>query len=186
MERHEWITRELMSLSWYGHYLLEAILDPDLNPAGRSQAVAAGKYLVEWEDLIPDTDPVFGYVDDLFVVLLGLEQLMKLGGREAIAKYGPKKLPGEISLEQKIKEAKENFQGFWAYVAKEVGGQFQEIQRTLRKDESVIEKLKTMLQNYVQAASQRPVQPVDRASLEEFLKTKGKAKAGSPARAQRG
>src|SRR5688500_8944491 len=104
MMRHEWLTRELMSLSWYGHYLLEAINDDKLSQAARSQAVAAAKYLVEWEDLIPDTDPLFGYIDDLFVVLLGLEQLMKIGGREAMSAYGPKPLPGEIPLEQKIKE----------------------------------------------------------------------------------
>jgi uncharacterized membrane protein YkvA (DUF1232 family) len=172
MQRHEWITHELMSLSWYAHYLLEAITDESLSQAARSQAVAASKYLVEWEDLIPDTDPLFGYVDDLFVVLLGLEQLMKIGGREAIAKYGPKQLPGNVSLEQKLKEAKHNFQSFWDFIAKEVGGGFQDIQRALRKDDSYIAQLKTMLQNYIQAAGQRPVQPIDAASLEDFLKHK--------------
>lgn len=180
MERHEWITRELMSLSWYAHYLLEAISDDDLNAAGKSQAIAAAKYLVEWEDLIPDTDPLFGYVDDLFVVLIGFEQMMKLGGREAMGKYGPKPLPGQVPLEQKIKEAKQNFDSFWSYCLKEVSNGFQEIQRALRKDDSHVATLKTMLQNYIQAASQRPVNPIDSASLDQFLRTRSqKSKTGS-------
>ena len=172
MQRHEWITHELMSLSWYAHYLLEAITDEGLSQGARSQAVAAAKYLVEWEDLIPDTDPLFGYVDDLFVVLLGLEKLMAMGGREAIAKYGQKMLPGNVALEQKLKEAKHNFTSFWDFVAKEVGGGFQDIQRVLKKDEGYITQLKTMLQNYIQAAGQRPVQPITAAALDNFLKHK--------------
>ncbi len=170
MERHEWLTHELMSLSWYAHYLLEAMSDEELNPGGRSQAVAAAKYLVEWEDLIPDTDPLFGYVDDLFVVLLGLENLMKLGGREAMGKYGQKMLPGNVPVDQKIKEAKDNFSSFWSYVSKEVSNGFQEIQRALRKDDSHVAMLKTMLQNYITAAAQRPVNPIDAAALEQFLR----------------
>jgi uncharacterized membrane protein YkvA (DUF1232 family) len=177
MQRHEWITHELMSLSWYAHYLLEAISDESLSMPARSQAVAGAKYLVEWEDLIPDTDPLFGYVDDLFVVLIGLENLMKIGGREAIAKYGPKQLPGNVSLEQKLKEAKHEFAGFWEYVHKEVSGGFQDIQRAMRKDDSYIAQLKTMLQNYIAAASSRPVNPIDAPALENFLKHKH-AKAG--------
>ena len=184
MERHDWITRELMSLSWYAHYLLEAISDPELNPGARSQAVAAAKYLVEWEDLIPDTDPLFGYVDDLFVVLFGLEQLMKLGGREAMAKYGPKPLPGNIPLDQKLKEAKENFNSFWGWIVREVGAGFQEIQRALRKDDSAVATLKTMLQNYIQAAGQRPVHPIDAASLDNFLRSKSQ-RTGSSTRNRR-
>jgi len=169
-----------MSLSWYAHYLQEAIMDESLSAQCRSQAVAAGKYLVEWEDLVPDTDPIFGYVDDLFVVLIGLEQLMKLGGREVMAKYGPKQMPGNVSLEQKLKEAKENFAGFWAYVAKEVGAGFQDIQRALRKDEGYIDQLNVMLENYKNAAATRPVNPIEAPQLDVFMRardTKGKTGA---------
>ena len=183
MHRHEWLTRELMSLSWYAHYLLEALSDGSLNTGGKSQAVAAAKYLVEWEDLIPDTDPLFGYVDDLFVILFGMSELMKLGGRDAMMKYGAKMLPGNITLETKIKEAKAEFPTFWTYMTKEVGGGFHEIQRSIRKDEAQVPQLKTMLQNFIQAAGQRPVNPVDAAALEQFLRTKSqKSSARVPRR----
>lgn len=187
MLRHEWLTHELQSLSWYAHYLLEAISDEKLGDGARSQAVAAAKYLVEWEDVIPDTDPLFGYVDDLFVVLFGLEQLMKIGGRDAIARYGSKVMPGDVPIEQKIKEAKENFQSFWGYIVKQVGTGFQEIQRALRKDDSPVEALKKLLTNYIQAASQRPVTPIDQGSLDAFLKARGeRAATGAFGRVRRG
>jgi uncharacterized membrane protein YkvA (DUF1232 family) len=186
MQRHEWLTQELMSLSWYAHYLLEAISDESLSAACRSQAVAAGKYLCEWEDLVPDTDPVFGYVDDLFVVLIGLEQLMRIGGREVMGTYGAKPMPGNIPLEQKLKEAKENFASFWAYVFKEVSAGFQDIQRAMRKDENIVPQLQMMLKNYIQAASTRPVNPIDANALETFLRQRDTRTKTGAFRVQRG
>jgi uncharacterized membrane protein YkvA (DUF1232 family) len=168
MERHEWLTRELATLPFYARHLLAAVSDPRLPASGRNPCFAAAKYLVEWEDIIPDTDPVFGYVDDLFVVLYGLSELVKFGGREGKL-YGEKALPGGGRVADRIQEAKENFGGFWTYIVKEVGPGFQEIARALQEDPGLLAPLVAEVRTYVQSASQRAVVPIEPQALELFL-----------------
>jgi uncharacterized membrane protein YkvA (DUF1232 family) len=169
MERHEWLTQELASLPWYAHYLVEAIEDPKIVASGKNPCLAAAKYLVEWEDVIPDTDPQFGYVDDLFVLLYALSELLRHGGREA-RRIGEKTLPTGGRVADRIHEARENFPGFWGYMVQEVGGGFQDVARTLQKDPTLVPPLVAAARSYIQAASQRTVTPVHPQALEMFLR----------------
>lgn len=177
MGRHEWLTQELGQLHWYAHYLREALGDGELLPAGQNPCAAAAKYLVEWEDIIPDTDPMFGYVDDLFVILLGLDELLHKGGRAGKA-YGDKQMPSGATIKESIQEAKKSFKSFWDFIAGEVGAGFQHIARALKKDSGYVGQLIEMLNNYIDAYAQRPVTPVDGGQLETFL-SKYTKKAGA-------
>lgn len=170
MESHTWLTQEIASLHWYAHYLREALTDPDLPDAGKNPAAAAAKYLVEWEDLIPDTDPRFGYVDDLFVIYLGLDELTHKGGRHGKT-YADMQMPSEQTIGQSIIEAKRRFKPFWSFIVKEVGPGFQHIARAIKKDKGHLDQLVEMLGNYIDAFSQqeRPSEPIDAASLEAFM-----------------
>src|SRR5439155_6970423 len=154
MERHEWLTEQVAALPFYAHYLVEAVNDPRVPANGKNACLAAAKYLVEWEDIIPDTDPVFGFVDDLFVVLYGLGELMKLGGREGKL-YGEKTLPTGGRVADRVREARENFAGFWGYIVQEVGGGFQEIARALQQDPKLLPPLVKAVRAYIQEAQQR-------------------------------
>ena len=168
MERHEWLTRELASLPWYAKHLLDALNDKHLSASGKNPAFAAAKYLVEWEDIIPDTDPVFGCVDDLFVVLYGLSELIRFGGREGKL-YGEKTLPTGGRIADRVTEARENFPGFWSYIVQQVGGGFQEIARALAQDPTLLAPVASEVRGYIQQASQRRVTPIDARALEMFL-----------------
>lgn len=170
MNDHDWLTQELRSLHWYAHYLREALTDDDLPQAGKNGAAAAGKYLVEWEDVIPDTDPQFGYVDDLFVVFMGLEEILKRGGRHGKS-YGDKQLASGATIAATVTDAKKRFKSFWAFMNAEVGAGFQHIARAVKKDKEYTAKLVAMLDNYVEAYQQapRPIDPIEPDPLTKFL-----------------
>ncbi|MHC4392084.1 MAG: hypothetical protein ACYS22_12310 [Planctomycetota bacterium] len=168
MHDHDWLHQELAGLHWYAHYLREALTDGDLPDGGRNPAAAASKYLLEWEDLVPDTDPQFGYIDDLFAIYLGLSELMKKGGRHGKS-YGQKVLPAGHTLQQAVADARSRFKGFWAFIEKEVGPGFQHVARAVRKDKEFVRELVTMLGNYIDAYAQREVPVVDPDSLKKFM-----------------
>lgn len=170
MEAHDWLTHELQSLHWYAHYLREALTDDALPPSGKNPAAAAGKYLVEWEDTIPDTDPQFGYIDDLFVIFIGLDELMKHGGRHGVT-YGDKQLASGQTISDTIREAKKRFRPFWDHMMGDIGSGFQHIARALRRDKTYTDKLIGMLTNYVEAYQQspRPLEPITEAALDGFM-----------------
>ena len=170
MERAEWLTREVATLPWYAHYLAEAIEDPRVARSGRNACLAAAKYLASGGDLIPDSDPVIGLLDDLFVALYALSELMKHGGREVADAYSAKPLPPSGRLGERCREARANFPGFWNFVVKEVTGHFQEIARSLQKRPDLVGPLVAELRAFIQAAAQRPVYPIDPAALELFLR----------------
>ncbi|MFC1705509.1 DUF1232 domain-containing protein [Planctomycetota bacterium] len=168
MAPHEWLTQELASLAWYAHYLREALLDPEVLQPGKNACAAAAKYLVEWEDLIPDTDPLFGYVDDLFAVLLGFQQLAHQGG-PAGKTYVEMELPSGATLSQRIAEAKSLFGPFWDYLEKELQVGFREVAMAIEADPAHVDQLVTMLKNYIDGYMERTVAPIDADALARFL-----------------
>jgi uncharacterized membrane protein YkvA (DUF1232 family) len=167
---HEWLTAHMQGLHEYARVLKDALTDPALAPEGKSAAAAAAKYLVEWEDFVPDQDPLFGYVDDLFVILLGLSELCHAGGPVGMA-YADKKLPSGETLGQAINDAQAMFPGFLGALVGEVGAGFQHVAQQLADDPGHMQRLVPMLATYIDAYAKnpRPLHPLDEASVDAFL-----------------
>jgi uncharacterized membrane protein YkvA (DUF1232 family) len=157
MERHEWLSQELAGLHYYASILHEGASDAKVAPAGRYACFAAAKYLVEVEDVIPDTD-AFGLVDDLFVIFYGLGELNRQGGRHAQSTYGTKPACGGGTVTQKLQEAKTHFSAFWSYMEDQVARGFQEIARAISKEPAHGTELLQTLAHFVHYVSQRPIQ----------------------------
>lgn len=73
----------LVSLPYDLKVLFEAMSDGDLPQEARVAAAGGAIYCLSPSDPIPDSAGVLGFVDDVVVVRLTLELLLKLGGEEA-------------------------------------------------------------------------------------------------------
>src|SRR5450432_4329311 len=70
-----------------GHAIYLASRDPRVPWYAKFLALAVAGYALSPIDLIPDFIPVFGYVDDLIIVPLGIWLVVSLIPDEVIAEY---------------------------------------------------------------------------------------------------
>ncbi len=181
MDRHDWLARELPNLHNYAMLLYEAATDDRVPVAGKNPCYAAAKYLVESEDVIPDSD-TFGLVDDLFVIFYGLNELLRQGGREALAAFGQRAWADGLTLQQKIQEARARFPTFWAYMETEVARGFQEVARQIRKEPEHVNDLLTTLAHFVGYCQQCPIHAFfTKEELDQFLAHRQPRKRGEEA-----
>lgn len=70
-----WIV--IKRLPAYARLVSAMARDPEVPPASKAFLIAGGAYLVSPIDLVPGIIPVAGQLDDLYVVLIGLQQAVK-------------------------------------------------------------------------------------------------------------
>lgn len=63
--------------------------DPGLPPAAKLALAAVALYLIAPVDLVPDVIPFLGYLDDLLIVAVVLDGILKYVDREVVLRYWP-------------------------------------------------------------------------------------------------
>ncbi len=71
----------------YARLSAALVRDPRLPVTSKAMLAAGGAYLVSPIDLVPGFIPVAGQLDDLYVLLLGLRQAMRVSPPEAIEEH---------------------------------------------------------------------------------------------------
>ena len=63
------------------------VRDPEIPRKAKIVSLFCVGYLINPIDLIPDFIPVIGWVDDLYIVVLGIGILIKVAGKEKLEEY---------------------------------------------------------------------------------------------------
>ena len=71
----------------YLKLLMALMRDPRVSPVDKLLVAGAIVYIVSPLDLIPDFIPFFGEVDDIYLLMLALQRLMKNAGRAVLADH---------------------------------------------------------------------------------------------------
>ena len=77
----------LLALPRLGRMLISLVADRDVPTAAKVVLAAMAVYLVSPIDLIPDFVPVLGQLDDLAVVLLGLDLFIRSAPEDIVAEH---------------------------------------------------------------------------------------------------
>lgn len=112
------------------------LADDALSTEDRAPVVAACRYGYEETDLVPDTFPAYGLVDDLFVLGEGLRRFLR--GAGAGSAYAKEEVGG-APLEAYLEGMRSRFLGFWQYCSKQTKGYFEGVAASLA-DPAVLEE----------------------------------------------
>ncbi|MFC1707703.1 DUF1232 domain-containing protein, partial [Planctomycetota bacterium] len=119
---------------------LEILKDDNLEAKTRRLLAAAAKYTIDEQDLVPDKFPVYGLVDDLFVLAQATGSTLEEGG-DATAGYQDRKLGGEPVMEF-IDGMRDHFYGFWEFCRQQSQTLLVEAFAKAELDEAVLKEIR--------------------------------------------
>ncbi|MHC4392757.1 MAG: hypothetical protein ACYS22_15795 [Planctomycetota bacterium] len=117
---------------------LQILMDERFDPATRAPVLAACRYGFEDLDLIHDKIDLYGLVDDLFVLGIGVDQFLTAAGAEA-AKFAQTKLDGVPAGEMVARMKALNQGSFWNFCRDTTAEFFMQCARTLAGDKAFME-----------------------------------------------
>jgi uncharacterized membrane protein YkvA (DUF1232 family) len=97
--------------------LLEILRDGAIPITQKGPVIAAARYTAEENDLIPDSVPVFGHIDDLYIAAIALEETLPVLGERG-TDLGERKLADGDRLGGRLTAMQGRFHGFWQYCKK--------------------------------------------------------------------
>ena len=96
----------LRTLVWHARLSVRLLREPRVPPLFKALPVAAALYVLFPLDFVPDVIPILGQLDDLGILVIGLESFVKRCPVEAVdfhraaiaqgRKYSPMPLAGEV------------------------------------------------------------------------------------------
>lgn len=119
-------------------HALRILLQEGLDSDARAPIVAAAIYSCDDADLIHDGFPVYGLIDDLFILAIALDATLTTVG-DRVASVAKAKV-GDETLTEHLGRMKRRFGGFWSYCKTNTGEFFAKIRADLPGDDSLVDR----------------------------------------------